>query len=346
MIRQVRKRAGFTLLELLVVIAIITLLVALSFGAIMRVRVAQQVRSSVTTVQKVQSAVDNRYKAITAQAVIDIRTEATQDAQAMINYFNGDKDAALALLTYARVRQAFPQTFAEVNLPNTFPNPNNPSQTIPYFVVGNYIYPVKSEFLSFYGMAPGTLQPWQQSAALLYAAVSQTGAGGSTFASDDSTSANQADFAQAGAPTLRVYMDSWQQPIGYSRFGTNVNGPAIGPAWNTGKQVQSLQDPPNVSQNPTINLLTKTPLNDPLDPAGKLQNWPWSNNLQWTPLFALAPADPANATTFDGTNRRPVVYSVGPNGQYESLNMTKATSSSSDDIMGYQYTQLGQSGIR
>ncbi len=344
MTRHHRQRPGFTLLELLVVMAIITLLMALSFSGIMSVRKAQQVRSTITTVQKVQLALDNQYKAIITQAKLDIAQGSTQDAQAMIDFFNGDQEAALAMLTYARVRQSFPQTFAEVQLTKSFTNPSS-GQTVPYFIAGNYFYPVKSQFLPFVNMPAGNLTASQQSAALLYAAVAQTGAGGSAFNSDDATSANQIDFIQAGSPTVRVYMDSWKQPVGFCRFGfntnintngnTNLTGGTI--ALNMGKPVESLQDPPYANSSTT--------LNDPLDPVGKLQGHKWANNGQWAELF-LINGDPANATFFTGTNRRPVVYSVGPNGIYESLNMTRLGSSYSDDIMGYHYSQLGQSGIK
>jgi len=201
----------------------------------------------------------------------------------------------------------------------------------------------------------GNLTASQQSAALLYAAVAQTGAGGSTFNSDDATAANQIDFVQTGSPTVRVYMDSWKNPIGFCRFGFNYNGPNNvqetanaylylptntpynGMSYNMGKGVQSLQDPPYANSS--------TALNDPLDPVGKLQGHKWANNGQWAELF-LINGDPANAVSFNGSNRRPVVYSVGPNGIYESLNMTRLGSSYSDDIMGYHYTQLGQSGVK
>lgn len=348
MIRHPRTRDGFSLLELLVVMAIIALLLALSFSGIMSVRKAQQVRSTTTTIQKVQSAVDARYKAIIAQAQIDISTGggSSQDAQSMIDFFNGDREAAKALLTYARLRQAFPQTFAEVSLPNTFTN--SAGQTIPYFTAGNYIYPVKSEFLPFVGVSPGSLQPWQQSAALLYAAVSQTGVGGSAFNSDDAMAGNQMDLTGA-QQAFRVYMDAWRQPIGFNRFGYNVNGASNltngTVSLNTGKATESLQDPPYVSNNPN------NVSNDPLDPAGKLQTWGWASSSQYSALF-ININDLGSISTFttpmpfNGSNRLPVVFSVGPNGFYESLNMTKLGSTYADDIMGYQYTQLGQSGIK
>jgi prepilin-type N-terminal cleavage/methylation domain-containing protein len=326
MTRRLSKRSGFTLLELLVVISIIAILVALSMAAVMRVRLSQEVRSSSMTVEKLQVAVDAQHKAIIAQATQDIRSQAPQDARAMMDLMGQDADAALAILTYCRIRQSFPQVFAEVTP----------------FSVGGFTFQVKGQFAAFQGAPSGNLTASQQSAALLYAAVSQTGAGGQNFASDETLSSNQLDFQEPGSPTIHVYMDLWKQPIGYCRFGTNPQ----------------LQLPPYINANgkpisssANINVVS----NDPLDPSGKLYVWakflsPAQANATAAVLF-LNNGDVANATAFDATNRRLVVYSTGPNRAYESLNQVPGssqfgTSGSLDDILGYQLTQLGQQGVR
>jgi hypothetical protein len=321
----------------MVVLGIIGVLVALSIGAVMRIQTVQQIRSSSDVVEKVQVAVDNQYKALIAQAQTDMRNQ-SQDATALINYFNGDTDSALALLTYCRVRQSFPQTFAEVQtLPTVLVN----GQNIPYFTVGGAFFQLKSQFAPFANAAtmPSTnLTPSQQSAALLYAAVAQTGAGGSTFASDEALTSAHFDFQVPGSVTIHVYKDAWNQPIGYCRFGTN----------------SELQNPPYA--NTTIPPGATIPYIDPLDPAGKLYNW--ANNsgaaskAQATTFAAtlfLNNGDLANATWFDASNRRPVVYSTGYNLLYESLNNTTNTTPGKgglDDILGYRLTQLGQRGTK
>jgi prepilin-type N-terminal cleavage/methylation domain-containing protein len=317
MIVRVRRRAGFTLIELMVVLGIIVVLVALSIAAVLRISNAQQIRSSSDVVEKVQVAVDTQVKAIVAQAAKDIGggTALTQDAQAMINYMGGDVDAAAALLAYCRVRQSFPQVFSEVG----------------QFTVGSWTFPVKSQFLTFQGAtAPAGLpSASQQSAMLLYAAVSQTGAGGATF---DSVATNAANTQLTlGSVTATVYMDTWQQPIGYCRFGTNAE----------------LQSAPYVN--------TKSTLLDPFDPQGKLAFWttngiPNTGASTAASVVFLSNGDAANATAFNSTNRRPVVYSCGLNQIYESLNNTPQTVSNSkatlDDILGYRLTQLGYKGTQ
>jgi prepilin-type N-terminal cleavage/methylation domain-containing protein len=348
-VRTKSRPAGFTLVEILIVITIIALLLALSIAAVMRIVTAQQIKSSSDIVEKVQVAVDNQYTAIRAQAQLDIQGKGggAQDAMAIINFFNGDQDAALALLTYCRVRQSFPQTFAEVNLP-TYSTINGVN--VPYFSINNYPFYVKSQFLPFVGTtyANSTLGVSQQSAALLYAAVAQTGAGGSAFVSDDATSGNQFDLQTAGQPTIHVYSDSWKQPIGFCRFGTNVE----------------LQNTVVSRQFPTIYVNTKssTPLfQDPLDPSGKLYNLAISSPAVANSLAQILfvnNGDAANTTNFIQTslisppnqlavNRRAVVYSTGYNQVYESLNLSPQTANTKatlDDILGYRLTQLGQRG--
>jgi prepilin-type N-terminal cleavage/methylation domain-containing protein len=343
--KQLRQRGGFSLIEILVVLAIIGVLIGLSMAAVMRVRTAQMVRSSSDTVEKVQLALDTQYKAIIAQAAKDIDGQA-QDAQAILDYFNrvgGDRDAAASLLAYCRIRQSFPQTFAEVQLPVTVVNGvSYQGFTLPNI---NAFFPVKSQFLPYANAAtaPSTnLTEAQQSAALLYAAVAGTGAGGSTFASDDATASAQMDFQPSGAIKIHVYKDAWNQPIGFCRFGTNTE----------------LQGAPYVN--------TRATYQDPLDSSGKLFTWATTAatkaqaNTIATYLFVTSPVDPANATNFVqqnlvtgaaqfSTNRRPVVYSTGYNRTYESLNMAPVKNTgypSSDDILGYRLTQLGQKGTQ
>jgi prepilin-type N-terminal cleavage/methylation domain-containing protein len=318
-IKHHRRRDGFTLIEIMVVLGIIGILVGLSIGAIMRIQTAQQIRSSSDVVEKVQVAVDNQYKAIIAQAAKDLSNGQPNvpDAQAILTFCSGDTDRALALLTYCRIRQSFPQVFAEVQP----------------FTIAGFTYQVKSQFLPFQGAtAPANVQSYyQQSAILLYAAVAQTGAGGSVFTSDATNAAINPSF-QFGSLTgpVPVYMDSWKQPVGFCRFGTNLE----------------LQGAPYTN--------TKTGLLDPLDPSGKLQNWTNTTNLQAATVVFLNNGDVGNATSFNGSNRRPVVYSTGYNVLYEMLNNNGPPPSivippgkaANDDILGYRLTQLGQRGTQ
>jgi hypothetical protein len=309
----------------MVVLGILGILIALSVAGAMRIQGLQQIRSSSDVVEKVQLAVDGQYKAIITQAQRDVQTQSTQDAQALINYFNGDADAAQALLIYFRVRQSFPQSFQEAQTPINFTITNALGVSFTAY------YPVKSQFLPFASMSTTTFTAEQQSAALLYAAVAQTGAGGSTFASDDATTGAQMDLTVSGVK-IHVYKDTWNQPIGFCRFGTNAE----------------------LQNAPYVNASSLSKNNDPFDPSSKLYTWANSSgNTNKTQAQNMANyiflnnGDAANATSFNGTNRRPVVYSVGPNLHYESLNnspVNVAGRASLDDILGYRLTQLGKKG--
>ena len=351
-----RQRPGFTLIELLVVITIIAILIAFSFGGVMRVRTSQQVRSSEDIVEKVQLAVDNQYKAITAQAYKEISGGGTTpEAQSLINYMGGDTDAAQALLTYCRIRQNFPQTFAEVQLaPNgtllTTTVPNGPAVT--YFTIpgsGAYFF-TKSNFLPFASMAATNLTPSQQSAALLYAAVADTGTGGITF---DAVATNTAHFdftPKGGGTTIHSYKDAFNQPIGFCRFGTNVELQVT----NAGQTINGVTYPvAYANPNATYNATYKVHYQDTLDPSGKLFLWtqthiPNAGASGAASVIFVHNGDPANATSFNSTHRRPVVYSTGYNTAYESLNQAAATTPypALDDILGYRLTQLGQRGTK
>jgi prepilin-type N-terminal cleavage/methylation domain-containing protein len=339
-VRVGRKREGFTLIELMVVVGILAILVALSAAAIMRVQNAQQNRSSQDVVEKVQTALNNQYKAIIDQARNDIGNgrALTQDAQAMVNYAEangGDADTALALLTYARIRWNFPQTFAEVQP----------------FTVAGFKYAPKSNFAAFAGAAgPANVQDaWKQSALLLYAATADTGAGGSVFASEATNMAKKS-FTVDGV-TATAYMDAWQNPIGFCRFGTNAELQNTTPSKQMPTVYANNKNKQIINSNGKSNTVTIT---DPLDSGGKLYQLSLNNPNGAAAIASvvfLNDGDAANATSFNGVIRVPVVYSVGKNGIYESLgnspsNGGQAAQIENDDILGYRLTQIGFKGTQ
>ena len=105
-------RAGFTLIELLVVITLIGVLAALSAGAFMRVRSSQIKSASEATLVKLNTALDNRWKAIQESVTTDKNKNTVQYQQALRDA-QGNPDIARSLLLYAKVKNELPMTFAE-----------------------------------------------------------------------------------------------------------------------------------------------------------------------------------------------------------------------------------------
>ena len=271
-------RRGFTLIELLVVLAIMVVLASLIMAAVQKVRVSRMVRDSESTVVKCQSGVDYHVKAINDQVALDARNR-TDDFRRLTAYCDGDEARAAALLTYCRIKQAFPQSAAEV-------------ANAAGFNLGGVSFPRSPAFASLQGIT-GT--PDQVSAALLYAALANRTIQGTTFGSDDGLGGSQADINLGGS--RRVYVDAWRTPIALRRWHQSgeldrapyaPSGPLRNPFDPAGKLAN--WTPPNPAPNNRTN----------------------AENALWAgapfPRFA-----------FTSSNTSLVVYSAGNNGTYDNL---------------------------
>lgn len=197
-------RAAFTLVELLVVIGIIALLVSLSTAAYQRVRVSQMVRTTEDVVSKVQMGLDGQVKII-ADKVRQEQLNESDDFKNLRDDFcaPADKDLAVAVLLYCRLRQNFPQTAAELSSPS--------------FTLGTTKPVTFRRPLAFNTIASATGTPEQVSAAVLFAALAGQTQGGNTFAADEALSGAQIDIP-LGSVTARVFKDGWGNPIAFNRF--------------------------------------------------------------------------------------------------------------------------------
>jgi len=172
-----RRRAGFTLLELIVVIGIIILLAGLTMGAIFRVRDSQMEKTSTENVRKIQTGFEAQWKAAGDQ----IRAEKSipQIILDLTKTANGGYDAtrAHALHMKLRLRQEFPQTFAEAD-PKRYMAVFNPTNDPTLNAILSQ-YPPKATFaVAVAGLpdAPADIE----GAVLLYLILNQ-GRGGVTF---------------------------------------------------------------------------------------------------------------------------------------------------------------------
>lgn len=234
MIRHDHTRRGLTLVEILVVLAIMTLLVALVMAGVSAVRDRQMVNSTSDTVRKLQQAIDTQVQSLVDQAAADARNRTT-DFQSLLSYCGNDTDRAQALLTYLRIRHAFPQSYTEAT-----------SNVILTLGAQTYINWPPHKAYSSLPVAISTWSPEEQSAALLYLGLSKMGTGGAAFASDDGTAGNQdANWRESG---VTVYTDSWKRPICFARLHENAM----------------------LNASPYANPKPNAPSLDPFDPLGKL----------------------------------------------------------------------------
>ena len=106
MLTKPARRRGFTLIEILVVISLIAVLAALSVGALFRVRAAQQTNNTEGTLGKLDTLLMARWSAVLVNA--------KNPPDLLIAYCDGDKERAVSLYTYAILKNEFPQSYAEV----------------------------------------------------------------------------------------------------------------------------------------------------------------------------------------------------------------------------------------
>ncbi len=290
-----RHRAGFTLVELLVVIAVIGILVSLSAVGYLQVRKTRMRKTSEDVVSKLQLGIDNQVKII-ADNVRQEQAKRTPEFEKLFAYCDGDTDRAAALLLYCRLKQNFPQV-SELTVNGS---PSTPSSG---FSVAGVTFPWPQPFLALRSMSGS---PEEQSAAVLYVALSQRVQGGNAFASDEATSGAQTDLNG-----FRIYKDAWGNPIPFARFTTPDDLPG------------------NRNQ-------------DPFDPRGKLASWNSTKRDAAEDVIVYAPnatptPPPSRPVVFNNLNKGIIAYSWGDNEQPEGLK--------GDDIAGYRLRALGNMGV-
>jgi prepilin-type N-terminal cleavage/methylation domain-containing protein len=227
-----QKRAGFTLVELMVVIGIIVVLISLLMAGFSAVRIRQQEKATDNVVLDAQTAIENQRKEIVAQAAKERRERSTA-FMLLLAYCENDEDRAQALHTYMKLRHAFPQTWAEVQMDVVLP------------AAGVNLGRHKA-YQAFQTYSGGTTH--EQSAALLYAMASNMATGGASIATDDVTAGKQATVSFTGGAAT-VFKDAKGNPVGFKRF------------YESGE----------LNAAPYTN--AKTGLLDPCDPIGKLASW-------------------------------------------------------------------------
>lgn len=280
--RNKSPRAAFTLLELLVVIGIIALLATITVSAVFHLREGQTEVNTSRDLRKIHIGLEQQWKA----AVDTINTKEKPSDKLLDACKNSDgsrnNDRAKALHLKLRLRQEFPQTFAEFrSAVANFPE-YNPKQLYQKALGPNWTG-VKGR------------SPEEESAVLLLLILSQ-GRGGIEFNTQDVATVQTRSLSDG--TQVRVLVDRWSNPISFRRWALDTD-PVLG----------ELNQPPFVDP--------KAPANkyDPQDPDAKLQG-NWQNKDAWINEFAkyFPQGSLTYPAPFDGMNRGPFVFSFGKDG--------------------------------
>lgn len=320
------RRAGFTLIELLVVMAVIATLVALTVGAVFKLRDAQVKNFTEVTIEKLASALDQQWKA----AIDQIREETVP--QSFLTLAGNDARRAKSLYMKARLKQEFPVSFYEAVYPaaNYTPGQNGAYQIPPANVLKDL--PPKGTYVRAIGTnvpamgAPIPLPQDWESSAMLFLALSQGRRGQVGFNPDEHVEPSAIQTRVANGQTFKIFVDAWGNPLRFYAFPFNnaeLNDPANNYVSRFG---QNMQSP------------------DPLDPDRTLANY--------VPPLATPFQNMVHPTTGKLRMLIPVIGSAGRDGLWGDtspatdyfLMPAAPTADADDNIYSYRLRRSGQKG--
>jgi len=307
-------RRGITLVEILVVVAIIVILMAITGAALQKTAESSRNRVSKEQCYKLQQSLDIEYERIVKGCAKDQQSRTID--QSIVDFCEGDMNRALSVWTAMKLRQQFPENFAEALSPAYI------TQTagglalridgVPSGETQLFQLKPLATFTDVVGLSGG--QPHEQSGALLYIILTRKsvgGAGAMDAAGDDLSQQIAVPFATSsgGTKELKAFKDGWKKPVGFRRwYGANAGEDEV-------------QNSPYIGSGSPANAANR----DPLDPRNLVLGWNDPNK----PGQLLA----AELFFNNGRNRLATVYSVG-----------KIDTDPSDDLMGFRLRQFGTTG--
>jgi prepilin-type N-terminal cleavage/methylation domain-containing protein len=230
--RAATARPGFTMVELLMVTLIVTILLSITVVGLQKATDSQKNRTSKEQVYKLQQSLDSEYNRV----VDACRSDQTNKKipQPVVDYCEGDINRALAVWMAMKLRQQFPQSFAEA--------------VTPFTAIPGYSLSPHQAFTVVSG-ATSNGQANEESGALLYLILAtKTASGGGAMASsaDDLGQQRKVTF---GSVPLNTFVDAFGRSVGFNR-------------WEASALVQ---------QPPFVDL--KNSNKDPLDPRNLVFGW-------------------------------------------------------------------------
>ncbi len=292
-VRGFRHRPGFTLIEILVVLAIIGVLAALTVGTIKGVADGQKKSSTEQTLRKVDSSLKQQYEAVVKQAGTEV------PPPGIVNMAGGDPRRAQVIWVKLRLKQEFPQSYAEGK--NAIVGPAKYPFTL---------QPLYATALS--KVAAGSGGNTESAACLLLAL--QRVRSGAKLNPDDLGSGAVKDTNNDG---LKEIVDDWGLPVKFVRW------PAPTAPYVASGELDDLltNANPNASKRP-----------DPLDPEGLLLNPLWNNGQDYSQQLGVYWFEQLlHPVRVYGNNLYPhylipVIYSAGRNGVYDD----------NDDVLSFR----------
>ena len=310
-----RPRGGFTLIEILVVLALIATLLALTAGAFFRVRAGQIKAASEATLQKLNTALDNRMKTIQESVNEDARKNQGQWPFALAAA-NGDPDVAKSLLMYAKVKNELPMTFAEAKAP-----------TIVITSTGTITLPARANFSV---LPNSTANSPEESGACFYIAVLTSGGGGA-MTDQDGLQQQSSDFTGASWNiSARVFKDAWGTPIAFVRHAYTAELNAS-PFLRGGNRGRDSFDPASKFNVTTLPPATWTQIRG-TPPAFINVNVPPAYNYNTPADFTRAP------------NHVSTLISAGPDKLFTTGTYDAFAGTNNDNLLSYRLRREGAKG--
>jgi prepilin-type N-terminal cleavage/methylation domain-containing protein len=291
------RRRGFTLIELLVVIAIIAFLLALTASAVMKFMLVQQNNNTQTTLNKVQSVLNQQWSAAKDQAW---KETIPSNVQTYIQANLTGNDANVTgrtrvIYVKLRMRQLFPMNFTEALSP-----------LVP--IPGLQPLPSYQSYLGQLGITGSTGANYESSACLFMAM--QTSRGGvSVDSADLGGGGAKTAFALPSGMNINAFGDAWGRPLYFTRVPAGYS--VINP--------QPYPGPPGPGE---------LGIHDPGDPQGYLNAKAWlsSNTTLFTQL-TLQPLAGSNCSY----KLVPMLASSGPDGKISDPTWFSAMQSIDND---------------